>query len=192
MKRTSYPFVNPTQRAIASMALVASIAFASSSQGAQNYATQETSARALPTPTMVADATAMQSPAAAAQTPGYVGSDKGSNVGSVEARINYLHAKLKITSAQEEQWKSVAQVMRDNADKLSTLAKERSKSEKTMTAIDNLKSYAEIAEAHEDGTKKLIPAFQSLYNNMSDDQKKAADAEFREHGHHQHHHHHNS
>ena len=79
--------------------------------------------------------------------------------------------------------------MRENAEQITALVKARAEKAKTMTAIDDLNSYAEIAGAHEDGTKKLIPVFITLYDSMSDVQKKAADAEFREHGHHEHHRH---
>jgi protein CpxP len=79
-------------------------------------------------------------------------------------------------------------VMRDNAQTLSNLAKARSEHAKTATAIDDLKSYAEISEAHAAGTRRMIPVFQALYDHMSPEQKTAADAEFREHFHeHQHH-----
>ena len=83
-------------------------------------------------------------------------------------------------------WKSVAQVMRDNADKLDSLVKARIEHAKTMTAVDDLKSYAEITEAQETGVGKLLPVFTTLYDSMSDVQKKAADTEFREHHHHEH------
>ena len=100
----------------------------------------------------------------------------------VEARIKELHTKLKITPAQEELWNNVAQVMRDNAKTMEALIKARSEKARTMTAVEDLKSYGEIAEAHADGLKKFIPAFEPLYAGMSDAQKKSADKLFRQHG----------
>lgn len=50
-----------------------------------------------------------------------------------------------------------------------------------MSAVDVVKSYGAVIEAHEAGMKKFIPAFETLYNSMSDDQKKSADAMFRSH-----------
>lgn len=102
-----------------------------------------------------------------------------------ELRITELHAKLKITPAQEEQWGKVAQVMRDDAKNLDTLTQARVEHAKDMTAVDDLKSYGEIAEAHADGVKKLLPVFTALYDGMSDAQKKDADALFRR-GYHKH------
>jgi hypothetical protein len=48
-----------------------------------------------------------------------------------------------------------------------------------MDAVDGVKSYGAVIEAHEAGMKKFIPAFETLYNSMSDEQKKTADALFR-------------
>ena len=95
--------------------------------------------------------------------------------------IAHLHQELKITPAQEALFQKLADVMRENAETMSTLAKKRADAAQTMTAVDDLKSYAEISEAHAEGSKKMIAAFQPLYDSMSDDQKKTADAEFREH-----------
>src|ERR1700693_5909354 len=65
---------------------------------------------------------------------------KGSAEDRVEARITNMHAKLKITQAQEDQWGKVAQVMRDNAKAVEPLIEDRANNAKTMTAIDDLKS----------------------------------------------------
>jgi hypothetical protein len=99
--------------------------------------------------------------------------------GNVEAHIRDLHKKLQITDAQKPQWDALAQVMRDNAQKMVDLEKRRVADAKTMTAVDVVKSYAEVIDAHEDGMKKFIPAFEDLYNSMSDSQKKIADSLFR-------------
>jgi periplasmic protein CpxP/Spy len=93
----------------------------------------------------------------------------------VEARIKDMHAKLNIIQAQEEQWGKVAQVMRDNASSMEALIKVRKEHAKTMTAVDDLKSFGDITEAHADGIKKLTPVFATLYAGMSDGQKKEAD-----------------
>jgi tRNA A37 threonylcarbamoyladenosine dehydratase len=98
---------------------------------------------------------------------------------AVESRISDLHRRLKITDAQKSQWDAVAQVMRDNAQKMIDLEKQRATDAKSMTAVDVVKSYSEVIDAHEDGMKKFIPAFEELYNSMSDPQKKVADALFR-------------
>ena len=119
---------------------------------------------------------------AASSEPGMATAGKVSKTDRVEARIKELQTKLKITPAQEELWNNVTQVMRDNAKTMEALTKARSEGASTMTAIDDLKSYGEIVEAHADGIRKFIPAFEPLYASMSDAQKKAADTLFRHHG----------
>ena len=113
--------------------------------------------------------------------PGSVIAAKPSAEDRVEDRIKDMHARLKITKPQEDQWTKVAHVMRDNAKTMDALTQARSEKAKTktMTAIDDLKSYGEITGAHEDGIKKFTPVFTTLYGSMSDAQKKDADALFR-------------
>jgi len=96
----------------------------------------------------------------------------------VEDRIKTLHDKLEITSAQEAKWGDVAQVMRDNEAGISQLIQERRQNLQHLTAVDDLQSYENITQAHVDGLKKLIPAFQALYSDMSADQQKDADEAF--------------
>lgn len=105
--------------------------------------------------------------------------EKDAHQDRVELHIKDMHAKLKITSAQEEQWAKVAAAMSDNAKVMDTLTQSRIDHAKDMTAVDDLKSYGEIADAHADGIKKLTPVFATLYDSMSDAQKKEADTLFR-------------
>jgi len=97
----------------------------------------------------------------------------------VEARIKQLHAQLHITPAQESQWNQVAQVMRDNAASIGGLIRQRQQNAKQFTAVDDLKNYEAIADAHDKGLEKLVPAFETLYASLSDAQKKSADRLFR-------------
>jgi hypothetical protein len=97
----------------------------------------------------------------------------------IDALIDHLHESLKITAEQEPLWRGVTKVMRENAETISTLAQERAEHAQTATALENLKSYAEISEAHAAGTKRMITVFEALYDSMSAEQKKAADTEFR-------------
>jgi periplasmic protein CpxP/Spy len=124
-----------------------------------------------------AQAIAQTSPAPAAPAAAPAAT-KPSKPDRVEAHIKSLHDQLKITAAQEPQWAAVAQVMRDNAATMSGLVRDRQKQEATLTAIDDLKSYQAVAEAHAADVQKLIPPFATLYAEMSDTQKKNADTVF--------------
>ena len=96
----------------------------------------------------------------------------------LEDRIKTLHEKLGITNEQEEAWAEVAQTMRDNEATTAALIKERHENAKDMTAIDDLHSYEAITQSHADGIKRLITVFEPLYDDMSDNQKVAADEAF--------------
>lgn len=98
----------------------------------------------------------------------------------VEARITQLHKELKITQDQESDWNALAQDMRDNAQQMSSLLQERAVASKSkpMNAVDNLKSYEKITDAHAEGLKKITPDFEKLYNDMSPAQRKTADTVF--------------
>lgn len=95
-----------------------------------------------------------------------------------EARIKDLHDKLHITAAQSAQWETVAQAMRLSGTSMSESITERSASTKSMTAMDDLRSYQRVAQAHTDGLNKFVPAFGALYEGMSVEQKKNADMVF--------------
>jgi periplasmic protein CpxP/Spy len=103
----------------------------------------------------------------------------GEKADPIEARIRELHSRLHITAAQQSQWDKLVQVMRDNAKAMDDLQKQRARDAKDMTAVDAVKSYQAVIEAHEAGMAKFVPAFQALYDSMSDSQKKIADAMFR-------------
>ncbi len=101
----------------------------------------------------------------------------------VEKHIKDLHVRLKITPAEESQWNAVAETMRENAKELDRAIDKRDATVASATAIDNLNSYADIAQAHANGVRKLASAFSGLYSTMSDDQKKEADEVFSHRGH---------
>ncbi|SAK94679.1 hypothetical protein AWB79_07141 [Caballeronia hypogeia] len=100
-----------------------------------------------------------------------------------EQRIAELHASLKITPQQEEQWSKFADVMRDNGRTMADLYRQRIAQRDTMSALDDMKQYEQITQANADGTKRLVEAFEPLYTSLSPEQKKLADTSFRsEHG----------
>lgn len=103
---------------------------------------------------------------------------RASRTDRVEARIKQLHDQLKITAAQEPQWNAVAQAMRDDAQAMQSAIGKLRQNRAQATAVDELRGYQEVTETHVAGLQKLIPAFQALYDTMSPEQKKNADAAF--------------
>ena len=103
---------------------------------------------------------------------------------AVERRIADLHTQLKITDQQAKPWDAFAQTMRDNAQKADQAFRDRSQKIATMSAVDAMKSYADITQMHADNMKKLSVAFSDLYAVLSPEQKQIADTMYRNpHGH---------
>ena len=93
-------------------------------------------------------------------------SESATSASTVEARIRDLHRKLHITEAQKPQWDALIAVMRDNAKAMTDLQKQRAADAQSMNAVEVIKSYeSEVIQAHEDGMKKFVPAFEALYNS---------------------------
>ncbi len=97
----------------------------------------------------------------------------------VEERIAYLHKQLQITPQQENLWKPFADAMREDAQTMGQLSEQRRKSVETESALDNMRNYVQITQAHADGAKKLVAAFEPLYSSLSPEQKQMADSTFR-------------
>jgi protein CpxP len=170
-----FKLLDPSVRGAAAAALLSALVFAGGSPAAAAGTTasaSESLAQAAPGPGQPA-AAQPSAPSAPKAT-----SDKRSSADRTEARIARLHDRLHITAEQMPQWNTVAQAMRDDAGAVRRLSAQRAQRMGAMTAVDDLRSYRDISQAHADGLNKLIPAFEALYAVMSDDQKKNADAVF--------------
>jgi hypothetical protein len=121
------------------------------------------------TPSM-AQSPSSKPPAAAAAT--------SSKPETVEQRIAELKTALKITPDQETKWNAVATAMRDSAGMMDKLVKEKRAKMANMTAVEDLKTYRDFTQAHLDGLKNVISAFDTLYDSMPAAQKKNADQVF--------------
>ena len=108
----------------------------------------------------------------------------------VEGRIADLRVKFGITEAQKPQWEAFAQVMRDNAKSYDVTVKVRVEKMKSMNAVEDLRSFQELAQAHADGLKKLTNSFKDVYDSMTPEQKKNADTVFHTYAQRTAHHHH--
>ena len=104
--------------------------------------------------------------------------------GKIEQRITDLHDRLQITPAQRPQWDQFILVMRDNAQTMDQTFQHRVQTISAMTATENLQSYALLASTNAQDVQKLVPAFQALYDTMSESQKRMADQVFRNDAHH--------
>jgi protein CpxP len=129
-------------------------------------------------PPAAGTATPDQAPAATPRHDAHRGAARRTPTDRVEAYIQRLHTELKITPAQSQQWDAFAQVMRDNAKHMEDAYKQHAADTGHQTALEDLKEYQQIQQAHADDLQKLVPAFQTLYESLSPEQQKAADLTF--------------
>ena len=96
-----------------------------------------------------------------------------------EQRITDLHARLHISAAEQSQWDQFAQTMLTNAKDLDQAYQQRAATFDKLNAVENMQSYAQIEQTRAQDMQKLVPAFQTLYASLSDQQKQDADQLFR-------------
>ncbi len=136
-------------------------------------------AGALAAPALLSPAVAQTAPpAAAAIAPADANGRRA--MGRVEQHITDLHKRMGITPAQQAQWNVFADIMRQNARRMEASYTDRQARAGSMTAVDDLKAYASMERARADDVERLIPAFDSLYQSMSTEQRAAADKTFHE------------
>jgi hypothetical protein len=123
--------------------------------------------------------TAMAVPSAVAQAPVAMHGKAGAfhaQADHTEGRIAFLKAELKITDAQAQAWDGVASAMRQGAAARTALHEEmRARGDQPMTAVDRLAFRDKAMTIHADNGKAFTAAFKTLYAQLSDEQRKAAD-----------------
>jgi hypothetical protein len=97
----------------------------------------------------------------------------------VQQHISQLRTQLRITSTQDAQWNQFAQVMQQNADNMHAALEQRGAQLNTMNAVQDMQSYAHLAQVHAEDMQHLAAAFQSLYDAMTPAQQQNADNVFR-------------
>ena len=112
--------------------------------------------------------------AAASKKPG----EQAAEERRVENHIERLRHDLRITAAEEPQWNTVAETMRENAKDIDWAIDKRDAALRTNTAVENLNAYADVVQAHAVAVKRLADTFAPLYSEMSNSQKKIADVIF--------------
>ena len=102
------------------------------------------------------------------------------------ATLGNFYARRGLTGPAENEYEAALRLSPQYAPaaiNLADLYRQRIAQRDTMSALDDMKQYEQITQANADGTKRLVEAFEPLYASLSPEQKKLADASFRdEHG----------
>ena len=97
----------------------------------------------------------------------------------VEGRIAFLKAELKITEAQMPQWNAFADVLRENARRMSgvrtTMSGIFGQDSASVSAPDRLNRMEEMISIMLEAVKGTKAAFVPLYAVFTEEQKKVAD-----------------
>jgi division protein CdvB (Snf7/Vps24/ESCRT-III family) len=158
------PFINHRKPVLSAIVAVAGLGLAAIAP-VQAATTQAPATTTAPAP-------------AAAPTTTMTPSEKAT-VSHVDARLAKLKQSIGITTSEEASWQGFVQVSRTNALNLDGLYEQRSKSLATMNAVENMESYSAILAKNADDMNNLSAAFQTLYTQLTPDQQKKIDAEFR-------------
>jgi hypothetical protein len=100
----------------------------------------------------------------------------------VDARVAFLRTALKITDAQDGAFQNLAKVMRDDAAAHEKMH-ESMHGAWPKTSLDRLELHAKMAQQHAQHLATFVAAYKSLYDGLSEDQRKAADELFAPHFH---------
>ncbi len=97
----------------------------------------------------------------------------------IEGRIAFLRTELKITEAQTSAWNAFANALRANAKKLgevraSMMPPSAAGQQQAPTLIERLDAQERWMLARLEGTRTMKSALSTLYESLSDDQKKSA------------------
>lgn len=98
----------------------------------------------------------------------------------LEDRISALHAKLGITQAQEPAWQKVEHAMRINEESMRAMIQEKRARKDELNAVESMEKAQNFAQEHADNLANVIAPFRDLYNAMTEEQRKNADAVFKE------------
>ena len=100
-------------------------------------------------------------------------------VDRVDQRATQMHRRLLITPDQEPAWRAFAQAMHENAASADQAYRQHAAHIASMSAVENLRLFAQIEQTRAQGLQAMLTSFESLYGVLSDEQKKTADAIFR-------------
>ena len=92
----------------------------------------------------------------------------------VDERIAFLKTELKITPAQETQWRQVEAAMRENARALDQTITTARQNRTGTDAVQRLEMREQFAKVRADNDARLLAAFKPLYGSLSPNQQQVA------------------
>jgi hypothetical protein len=92
-----------------------------------------------------------------------------------EGRVAFLKAELAITDAQASVWEAYAAALKQNMQSMQGMRETMKAARAGKTPVERLDAHVTAMEGRLQALKDLKPMLTSLYDALSDDQKKKAD-----------------
>jgi hypothetical protein len=114
---------------------------------------------------------------AQATTPGARTAAPATSGSMAERRLAELKKRLRITAAQEPKFQAFTSVVQQNAEQMGTVIRQ-AQQKAAGNAVERLRASEQLADTQAASLKRLVPAFESLYDTLSTEQKRTADQLF--------------
>jgi hypothetical protein len=92
-----------------------------------------------------------------------------------EGRIAFLKAELGVTDAQKSAWEAYAAALKKNLEGMQATRQTMMKVMQATSPVERVDARISMMESRLSTLKEIKPVLATLYNSLSDDQKKKAD-----------------
>lgn len=101
------------------------------------------------------------------------------NFPSLDERLNYIHAALMISQAQQPQWQAFALALKRSQETMQAAYRTMMNNLMNMNFVDRFNTQLNAMNAHMAELQKVVPALATLYGVLTVEQKTRADELFR-------------
>ena len=93
----------------------------------------------------------------------------------MQGQLTYLKAELGITDAQNAAWQAYVNAVQARSSIMQEMRTRMMQAWKSGTALDRMDAHFQAMQSMLDSMKAVRPATETLYNTLTDNQKKKAD-----------------
>ena len=93
----------------------------------------------------------------------------------MQGQLTYLKAELGITDAQKAAWQAYVNAVQARSSIMQEMRTRMMQAWKSGTALDRMDAHFQAMQSMLDSMKAVRPATETLYNTLTDNQKKKAD-----------------
>jgi hypothetical protein len=94
---------------------------------------------------------------------------------AMEGQLAYIKAEIGVTDAEQPAWDGYANAVKARTSTMRDIHQAMWKAMQTGSAIERLEARTQAMQSMVDSMKAIKPALETLYNGLSEDQKRKAD-----------------